>query len=178
MVASPSQQLSMHKRINRLIHLLEDGLLIFTLTAMILLALSQIVLRNLFDSGIEWSEPLLRVMVMWLGLLGAIAATKQNSHISIDVVSRLLPNKGKVISAVIANLFSAVICAVVSYYAFKFVLMEYEDGMMAFSNIPAWLCESIIPIGFGLMALRFLINIAPYFKLWADKESNLQQPPQ
>ena len=168
----------MHTKFNRLIHLLEDGLLVFTLGAMILLALSQIVLRNFFDSGIEWSDPLLRVMVMWLGLLGAIAATKQNNHISIDVVSRLLPNKGKVISAVIANLFSAIICAIVSYYALQFVLMEYEDGMMAFSGIPAWLCESIIPVGFGLMALRFLLNIGPSLKLLADEPSNQQQPPQ
>jgi len=167
----------MHTKINRLIHLLEDGLLVFTLGAMILLALSQIVLRNFFDSGIEWSAPLLRVMVMWLGLLGAIAATKQSNHISIDVVSRLLPNKGKAISAVIANLFSAVICAIVSYYALQFVLMEYEDGMMAFSGIPAWLCESIIPVGFGLMALRFLLNIGSSVKLWAPDEPNKQQQP-
>jgi len=167
----------MHTKINRLIHLLEDGLLVFTLGAMILLALSQIVLRNFFDSGIEWSDPLLRVLVMWLGLLGAIAATKQSNHISIDVVSRLLPSKGKVISAVIANLFSAIICAIVSYYALQFVLMEYEDGMMAFSNIPAWLCESIIPVGFALMALRFLINAGSNARHWNDKPGNLQHPP-
>jgi len=167
----------MHTKINRLIHLLEDGLLVLTLAALILLALSQIVLRNFFDSGIEWSEPLLRVMVMWLGLLGAIAATKQNNHISIDAVSRLLPNKGKVISAVIANLFSAIICAIVSYYSLQFVLMEYQDGMMAFSSIPAWWCESIIPIGFALMSLRFLVNIGPSIKHWANEPSNQQQLP-
>lgn len=167
----------MLNKTNRLIHLLEDSLLVFTLGAMILLALSQIILRNLFDSGIEWSEPLLRIMVMWLGLLGAIAATKKSNHISIDVVSRLLPNKGKVISAVLTNLFSAIICAIVSYYALQFVLMEYEDGMMAFSNIPAWLCESIIPFGFGLMSLRFLINIGSSLKCWNDEPSNQQQPP-
>ena len=115
---------------------------------------------------------------MWLGLLGAIAATKQNNHISIDVISRLLPNKGKVISAIFANLFSAIICAIVSYYAAQFVLMEYEEGMMAFSNIPAWLCESIIPIGFGLMALRFLINVGQSLKLWSDAPSKPRPPPQ
>lgn len=165
----------MHRKINRFIHLFEDGLLIFMLGSMILLALSQIILRNFFDSGVEWSEPLLRVMVMWLGLLGAIAATKQSNHIKIDVVSRLLPNKGKVISTVIANLFSAIICIIVSYYALQFVLMDYEDGMMAFSNVPAWLCESIIPVGFGLMALRFLINIGPNVKQWTDEPNNVPQ---
>lgn len=167
----------MLRSFNRLIHLLEDGLLIFTLGSIILLALSQIVLRNFFDSGIEWSEPLLKIMVMWLSLLGAIAATKQNKHISIDAVSRLLPNKGKVINAIVANLFSAIICAIVSYYATQFVLLEYEDGIMAFSKIPAWICESIIPIGFGLMALRFLINVGQSLKGWSDVPSK-PLPPQ
>lgn len=149
----------MHKKLIHLIHRLEDGLLIITLAAMVLLALSQIILRNVFDTGIEWTDPLLRVLVLWLGLLGAIAATRQNRHITIDVISRLLPRSGQMITAIISNLFSASICAVISYYAAMFVVMEYEDGIIAFANIPAWLCESIIPLGFGLMALRFVINI-------------------
>ncbi len=149
----------MHKKLIHLIHRLEDGLLIITLGAMILLALSQIILRNVFDTGIEWTDPLLRVLVLWLGLLGAIAATRQNRHITIDVISRLLPRSGQMITAIISNLFSASICAVISYYAAMFVVMEYEDGIIAFANIPAWLCESIIPLGFGLMALRFVVNI-------------------
>ncbi|ALP53060.1 C4-dicarboxylate ABC transporter permease [Candidatus Tenderia electrophaga] len=154
----------MHHKLLRLIHLLEDGLLIVTLGTMILLALSQIILRNLFDTGIEWTDPLLRVLVLWLGLLGAIAATRQNRHITIDVVSRLLPLNGQRITSVISNLFSAAVCAVISYYAARFVMMEYEDGLTAFADVPAWLCESIIPLGFGLMALRFLINTGGVIK--------------
>lgn len=164
----------MHKKINNLIHLLEDGLLIFTLAAMILLALSQIILRNVFDTGIEWSEPLLRVLVLWLGLLGAIAATKKNHHISIDVITRMLPQTGKLATDIINNLFSAVVCAVICYYSFRFVQMEYEDGIVAFANVPAWICESIIPIGFGLMTLRFLVNIGSAIKEYSHANSQSQ----
>lgn len=164
----------MHKKINNLIHLLEDGLLIFTLAAMILLALSQIILRNIFDTGIEWSEPLLRVLVLWLGLLGAIAATKKNHHISIDVITRTLPQTGKLATDIINNLFSAVICALICYYSFRFVQMEYEDGIVAFANVPAWLCESIIPVGFGLMTLRFLVNIGSAIKEYSHTNNQSQ----
>ena len=38
------------------------------LTAMIVLAATQIVLRNLFDSGIIWGDAALRVAVLWVGL--------------------------------------------------------------------------------------------------------------
>lgn len=148
----------MLNKANKLIVLLEDGLLVFTLSSMILLALTQIVLRNVFGMGLEWSEPLLRVMVLWLGLLGALAATRKNQHITIDVLSRKLSPKLKAISCALSSLFSSVVCGIITYYSIQFVIMEYEDGMMAFSNVPAWVCEIIIPIGFGLMALRFFIN--------------------
>jgi TRAP-type C4-dicarboxylate transport system permease small subunit len=148
----------MHNKLDNLLHHIENGLLLITLTAMIVLALSQIVMRNIFGSGIEWSDPTLRVLVLWLSLLGAIAATKQNKHITIDIVSRLLPRTGRLIAFVVTQLFSAIICAIISYHAAGFVKMEYEDQVSAFSGVPAWLCELIIPVGFGVMALRFLIK--------------------
>ena len=154
----------MHRKIFDLIDLLEDGLLVLTLAAMILLALSQIILRNLFDTGIEWSDPLLRVLVLWLGLLGAIAATKQDKHITIDLFSRMLPNLGKKIAAIVNNLFSVTICSTICYYSSQFVVMEYKEGIVAFADIPAWICELIIPVGFGLMSLRFLVNTVHTWK--------------
>ena len=139
----------------RIVHTLEDSLLAILLGSMIVLATSQIFLRNFFNSGIDWVDPSLRVLVLWIGLVGAMVAARELNHINIDVVSRLLPKIGKRIIATITNLFSTIICAVVSYHAARFVLMEYEDNIMAFDDVPAWLCEIIIPIGFGLMAVRF-----------------------
>jgi TRAP-type C4-dicarboxylate transport system permease small subunit len=65
------------QRIKKWILIFEDGLMAILLSATILLAASQILLRNLFDSGIIWADPTLRIMVLWLALLGAIAATRE-----------------------------------------------------------------------------------------------------
>ncbi|TNF86538.1 MAG: TRAP transporter small permease subunit, partial [Gammaproteobacteria bacterium] len=70
------------------LHRAEDALLVILLTAMIVLACTQILLRNFFDSGIVWIDPLLRVMVLWIGLVGATVATRHNKHIRIDLLSR------------------------------------------------------------------------------------------
>ncbi len=143
--------------LNRCIANLEDGLLALLLGVMILLSTGQIFARNLFDTGLDWSDPFLRVLVLWLGLLGAMVATRERNHITIDVLSRNLPPLGKRISHIATNLFSSVVCAIVGYHSTRFVIMEYEDGFNAFASIPAWICESIIPIGFTLMALRFAL---------------------
>lgn len=145
-------------KLGRLVTYVEESLLALMLGIMIILATGQILMRNIWGTGIEWSDPLLRVLVLWIGLLGAMAATRDGNHIKIDLLSKLLPANAKRFLAPLTNLISATICAILCYHAARFVIMERADGAIAFANIPVWLCEIIIPIGFGLMALRFLID--------------------
>lgn len=142
----------------RLIHSIEDYLLVILLISMMLLACLQIFLRNLFGEGIIWADPILRVMVLWLGLIGALAATRDNKHITIDVVSRLVKPTLKKYLAIFAYAFSTAVTALIAYHTFRFVLSEYETGTVAFLKIPAWILESIIPFAFTLMMLRFAIH--------------------
>lgn len=144
--------------VSRLLQILvwsENALMALLLTTMILVASSQIILRNFFDYGIAWSEPLLRIMMLWLGLFGAMLASRERNHISIDVLSRFLPKTGQRIASLITHLFSAFICGIISYYSWQFVISEKANGIIAFESIPAWICEIIIPISFAVMSLRF-----------------------
>jgi len=141
-----------------LVHRLEDGVLVALLLTMISLAVSQIVLRNGFDTGITWADSLLRVLVLWIALIGALVATRQQQHINIDLISRFLPVTAKRFVSATVALFSAAVCGMLAYYCFDFVKMEYEAPSMAFASIPTWWCESIMPIGFGLMSLRFVCH--------------------
>ncbi len=136
---------------------LETALLSLLLTGMVLLAGTQIVLRNLFDSGWVWADPLLRISVLWLGLLGALAATRTNHHIKIDVINRFLPEKLQRGVFTLNMLFSATVCALIAWHGARFVWQEYQEAIQAFAGLPAWWFECIIPIGFGLMSLRFLM---------------------
>ena len=134
----------------------EDALLILMLATMILLAGGQIILRNFFDTGIDWAPPLLRLLVLWLALLGGMAATRANNHIAIDLISRFLPERLKRIADAVTRLFTAVVCGIIAWYAAEFVWMEYQDQMILFADVPAWAGEIIIPIGFASIALRNL----------------------
>lgn len=157
------------RRLSRFIGAIEDGLLVLLLGMMITLAGSQIVARNLFDSGFSWGDPMLRVMVLWIGLLGAMAATRDERHISIDMVSRFLAPKYLRFTASINALFTAIVCAIISWHAAGFVYMEWQDGMMVFDPVPAWLAELIIPIGFAVIAIRSLA--AAFFELFIRHHS-------
>jgi len=146
------------KSLLRKIHWIEDSILALILFGMIVLATSQIFLRNLFDSGIIWADPLLRVMVLWIGLLGALAATRENKHITIDLLTRFLSDSMRDVAKAFTNLFSSFIAAILAYHSLRFVIMEYDAQSKAFSNISAWILELILPIAFGFIALRFFLH--------------------
>jgi len=148
------------------LHRAEDGLLVFLLSAMILLAATQIVLRNFLDSGFVWIDPLLRVLVLWLGLIGATVATRNNKHIRIDLLSKLFSrNTHRLIQSVIGQI-SAWTCLVIAWYGFKWIQMDFEDGVTSFAGVPAWMLEVIIPVTFALIGLRYLIMSVGWAQLY------------
>ncbi|MDO8939600.1 MAG: TRAP transporter small permease [Methylicorpusculum sp.] len=136
---------------------LEDLTLVTILTAMILLAIGQVVLRNIWGSGFVWADPLLRILVLWIALLGAMAATRDRNHISIDVLSKCLPDYLKKPSQFCTHLFTSVICALLSWQGLRLVLMDFREATLAFASVPAWVCELIIPFGFCVISLRFFL---------------------
>jgi len=142
----------------RLLHILrrtEEAFILLLLGLMVLLAGSQIMLRNLWESGIAWGDPVLRVLVLWVGMFGAMLASRSNQHIRIDILSRYLPPRWKRYSDTLTQLFSALICALLAWHSGRFVYFEWQDGAELFSGVPIWLAESIMPLGFAVIALRF-----------------------
>ena len=133
----------------------EQALIITFLSLMICLAFLQIILRNVFSTGLDWGESFLRNLVLWIGFIGATLATREGKHINIDVVSRWLPSLGRNIVMLITHLFSFSVCCLLTYAALKFIRNEVQMGNRTLLNIPAWILEMILPMTFGLMTFRF-----------------------
>ena len=136
----------------------EDLLLAALLLAMVVLAVLLIVLRNAFDSGIVWGDELLRILVLWLCLVGSIAASRDDNHLAIDVVSRFLPAPFQSLARALTHFFTAAICATIAWYAWKFVRIEAEFGARVLGQWPSWAVQSILPVGFALIAYRYLMH--------------------
>ena len=145
------------KLFSRTIHILEDSLLITLLVSMIFLSSGQIVLRNFFDIGIIWIDPLLRVLVLWTALIGATVASRKNKHIRIDLISRVFSKKAHLVIQVFIGFFTSIVCAIIAWYGAQWVLMDYQDKLKGFADIPSWMLEIIIPVAFGLIAIRYFM---------------------
>lgn len=136
---------------------LETVMLVGMLSAMMVIAVGQIVMREVFGTGFGWADELVRLMVLWLAMVGSIAAVRENRHIRIDALSHFLPDTAINILRVIVDLFAAAVCAIIAVQAWRYlqIEIEYEDTVLV--DTPAWIAHSIMPVAFALIAYRFIV---------------------
>jgi TRAP-type C4-dicarboxylate transport system permease small subunit len=137
---------------------IENALIAVLVLAMVLLAGAQILLRNLFETGIDWADPLLRALVLWTAMLGALAAARDDKHIGLDLVTHFVHGRAKRVLRVMTLVFAAAISAAMAWYGANLVMLDYGSGTNAFANVPSWCVELILPAGFALLALRLAIH--------------------
>lgn len=87
-------------------------IMVLALAAMCLMVFGNVVLRHVFNSGINISEELSRFMFIWLTFLGAIVAMRENGHLGVDMVVRRLTGKTQFAAVLLAQGIVLGCCAV------------------------------------------------------------------
>ena len=141
-----------------MVRTLETWLIVVVLGGLILLGAGQIVLRNVFSIGFAWGDGLARLAVLWLALLGALAASHDARHITMGAVTRFLPQRWQMVAGVGAELVGAVVSAALAWYAAVFVAQSREFGDVLLGDTPAWWLQISMPVMFALMACAFVIH--------------------
>ncbi|MBT8101095.1 MAG: TRAP transporter small permease [Gammaproteobacteria bacterium] len=147
-------------RLDKAGRFIENLLLVSLLSAMMLIAVGQIVLREFFDSGFFWADELIRLIVLWLAMVGSIAACRENRHIRIDALSHLLPPKAITATRILVDLFAAGICALIAWHAYRYLQIEIEFEETVMIDTPAWMAHAIVPLAFLLLSYRFVVGTA------------------
>ena len=143
----------------RIFRLIESGILIALLTGMITVAAYQVVARNFFDTGLVWGDALVRILVLWITLFGAMVASRKDEHIRIDLISNFFRDPLRPMLRNFTSLFTAGVSLMFAWYSGQLVYMDYQDAVVAFGNVPAWICESILPLGGLIISIRYLLHV-------------------
>lgn len=152
-----SQPRSILQRLEKVARTAENTILVIILSGMILLAAGQIVARNFFGFGFVWGDELLRMLVLWIAVAGAVAASRVDRHINIAILDRFLSPKLNNRVKSVVDLFTAGVCVLVTWHSIKFVRASYQYEDVLLGHIPAWLLQLVLPIGFALIAWRYTL---------------------
>ena len=146
-------------RLDQIGRFAENTALVTLLSAMMLLAVGQIILRELFSTGFVWADELIKLMVLWLAMVGSIAACRDNRHIRIDAISHVLPDTAIHIIRVIVDSFAAAVCGVLAWQAYRWTKLEIEFEDTVLIDTPAWLAHVIVPLAFAIVSYRFVVLV-------------------
>ena len=155
--------------IDRALAKVEGWVIILLLWAMVILTFVQVGLRSLYTHGhffwankmlgdLDWSGPLVQLLVLWLTFLGSSLLTREGKHIKIDLFGTLLPPKWLPLRGFILAVVSLFIIGIMVKVCIDHVIMEMEFGGKSLFYLPSWVGQTILPIGFTLLFFRFLIK--------------------
>jgi TRAP-type C4-dicarboxylate transport system permease small subunit len=148
------------RSLDRLLAKTETIVLVIFLGSMVLLAFLQVVLRNVFGTGMVWADTLVRHLLLWAGFVGGAIAAFEGRHISIDALTKYLPQRWKHIAGVTTNLFGAFVCYYLADAGLTFVRSELEAGGEFLFGLPGYVGMVIIPVGYVLIGVHFLLKAA------------------
>jgi C4-dicarboxylate transporter DctQ subunit len=140
-----------------IINRLEEGVLAILLAFMTLITFIQVVLRYAFNSGIVWSLEATTYSFAALVLIGMSYGVRTKTHIAVDLFTRRMPTRIERYVKLIAVVVCLVYALLMLYGSSIFVDRLFTLGNFARDiSAPKWLLTATMPLGFSLLAFRFL----------------------
>lgn len=155
---------------------IETGFLVILLLGMIGISTAQIVLRNFFDIGFFWSDQILRTLVLWVALAGAVAASRSDKHISVSLIDSLAGERTRRAIKIFTHGFSSAICGLLTWYSLEFAMTSREYGDVVLGAVPAWILQLAMPVGFGLICYRYILfTLADLIAVFTGRSGEAEQ---
>jgi tripartite ATP-independent transporter DctM subunit len=133
---------------------LENVVASLALGGVMVLPLSEIVARTVFGGGILGSGTFAQTLTMWVGLLGGAIAARESKLLTL-ATGEFLP-KGAVTTAahIVAGAAGSAIATIYAMGAVALVRSDRASGDDIAGLVPVWVADLVLPVGFGLIALR------------------------
>jgi TRAP-type C4-dicarboxylate transport system permease small subunit len=138
-----------------------EWLLICIFGLMVILVFGNVVLRYGFNSGIIVSEEVSRFLFVWMVFLGSVLMLRDNGHLGVHTVTKLLPLAGKKVCKFVGDLATLACCVLMTYGGWQIVGLNMVNYAPV-SGIPIGIVYSallVCSVGMGLMLIGSIYRL-------------------
>ena len=136
----------------------ENTLAIVIFSAMTILPCFESISRVLSINSIPASQILVQHFTLWIGLLGAVLAARQNKLLALTREPLFQREKEIHLGRWLAKVTTFLVLVSLTWGSWELVKVEMEYPIDIAPNIPRWFAQIIMPLGFGLMAIQVYAN--------------------
>ena len=153
------------KKIDYNVSVFTEWLLGTSIILMAVVLISNVIARKVFSNSIPAADEIGVTLVILATFSGIGYAAKKGRHIRMSALFDAVPLK---VQKILIILISSVTCATYVYVCFiAFEYIEYTKMLGRVTSaleMPAWIRVVVVPIGFGLGAIQYALNIVMNIK--------------
>lgn len=150
---------------------IEAPILGIVLVVMLLIVSFNVLSRYVLHLSFSFIEELVCVMFVLLTTIGSSAASKDESHFTLDLFTGMMKPKIRNRVMILNNFLTLIAAAVLTVTGINMVAQQYDMGSISDSlRAPQWIYSLTLPLGCGLMCIRCIQVIVRRVKHWKEGE--------
>ena len=153
------------RKLDHYIGIAEQAALFLVLMIVVVVAASHAIKEKITHLGLWWSADVIRGGTFTLAMIGAAYATQQQRHLAMDLISKKLPPKPRLLLASALEIFTIAICIVFAYAGWtQLDAAGKETGRHLFQ---ATTIVTFLPVGTLLIALHAFLHLIIHLDYFA-----------
>ena len=132
----------------------EDTLAALALLAMAVLPIAEVVVQQFSPAGIPGSLSTVKHLTLWVGFLGAAIAAREGKLLSLATGTLLPEGRPREIAGLVAATVTAAVAGLLTFGGIELVQTTRAQGGTIGPDIPTWIAQLVLPVSFGLIAVR------------------------
>ena len=133
----------------------------FVLAFMVVTICYDAIMRYLFTAPTSWSLEVNTFLIIYVAIMTAADVQRTDSHIRISFFSDKMGAGAQRVNRAIIGLFGAGFAGIMAWRGFLMTYQAWEYGERVSSSFgtPMVYPYAMLPIGFGLLTIRFALNV-------------------
>ena len=128
------------------------------LIGMALITVVNVVLRYVFNTGLQWGEEITLVLVIWFTFIAMALGVKLGLHISISILPRTMPSWLDATLLKIAHVVTLIIGCVLLYYGMKLVGVTSRSILPA-TRLPSSIMYLPMPVASFMIIIESFLEV-------------------
>ncbi len=139
----------------------EDLIAFLAALGIMILPLSEVVLRRFFNTGVPGAAPFTAHLTLIVGLVGAAIAAREGKLLSLATGTMLPEGRSRHIAGIVAAFVGALVTTILALGGLRLLQVHREAGREIALGVPIWVADLAFPIALGLIALRLVWKASP-----------------
>ena len=144
---------------NKTLSAVEDWINNITFVVMLTLTFVNVFSRFILHASLAFTDEFVTVLFVLCSLAGSSIGQRNRAHLGLDFVTGFMPEKVQKIILVIGNILALIFLAILFIYGIGMVKQEFVLKQLSTTmQYPQWIYGLTIPVGSGIMILRYIID--------------------